>query len=81
MYATFDPKNGDIGYSLLDVQLCTIKTLGIPQEYADLVDVFDKEVVYILPNFMLVKHKIDIKDKQPLFRLIYSLSKNELAIL
>jgi len=30
---------------------------------------------------MLVKHKINIGDKQPPFRLLYNLLENELAVL
>ena len=45
MYATLDPKNRDTGYLLLDVQLCAVKELEIPQEYADLEDIFSKEAV------------------------------------
>ena len=45
MYATLDPKNGDIGYLLLDVQLYAVKELEIPQEYTDLENIFSKEAV------------------------------------
>ena len=47
----------------------------------DLEDVFNKEAIYILLNPILVKYEIDIGDKQPPFRLIYSLLENELVIL
>ena len=30
IYAIFDPKNKDIGYSLLNVRLYSVETLGIP---------------------------------------------------
>ena len=63
IYATFNPKNRDIVYLLIDVRLCAVKILGIPQEYIDLADVFNKEAVYTLLNPILVEYKIDIGDK------------------
>lgn len=47
----------------MDIQLYTVKELEIPQEYADLKDVFSKKAVQTLPNPILVKHKIDTGDK------------------
>ena len=63
IYATLNPKNGDIGYSLLDIRLYVVKTLEILQEYIDLEDISNKEAVYTLPNSILVKYEIDIEDK------------------
>ena len=63
IYATLNPKSGDTGYSLLDIRLYAVKTLGIPQEYTDLEDISNKEAIYTLPNPILVKHEIDIGDK------------------
>jgi hypothetical protein len=65
----------------LDVRLYTVKELEIPQEYIDLKEVSSKEATQTLPNPILVKHKIDIGDKQPPFRLLYNLLENELAVL
>jgi len=81
IYAIFDFENGDMGYLLLDVWLCAVKIPRIPQEYADLVDVFNKRAAYALLNSISVKHEIDIRDKQPPFRLIYNLLENKLATL
>ena len=47
----------------------------------DLEDIFNKKAVQTLFNFILVKYKINIKNKQPLFGLLYNLLKNELAVL
>ena len=63
IYTTLNSKNKDIGYSLLDIRLYVVKTLGILQEYIDLEDISNKEAIYILPNPILVKHEIDIRDK------------------
>ena len=63
IYATLNPKNGDIGYLLLDIRLYAVKMLGILQKYADLEDVSNKEAIYTLPNPILVKYEIDIGDK------------------
>ena len=81
MYATLNPKNGDTGYLLLNIQLCIVKELEILQEYIDLEDIFSKEAAQTLLNPILVKHKIDIGDKQPPFRLLYNLLENKLAVL
>ena len=43
MYATLNPKNKDIGYLFLDIQLCLVKELEILQEYIDLEEVSSKE--------------------------------------
>ena len=43
IYATFNPKNKDIGYLFLDIRLYTIKELEILQKYIDLKEVFNKE--------------------------------------
>ena len=45
MYAIFNPKNKDIGYSFLDVWLYVVKELEIPQKYIDLEEVSNKEAV------------------------------------
>jgi len=37
--------------------------------------------VYTLPNSILVEYKINIEDKEPLFRPLYNLLKNKLAVL
>ena len=63
IYATLNPESGDTGYSLLDIQLYVVKTLGILQEYTDLKDISNKEAIYTLFNPILVKHEIDIGDK------------------
>ena len=47
----------------------------------DLEKVSNKEAIQILPNPILVKHEIDIGDKQPPFRPLYNLLENELVIL
>jgi len=65
----------------LDIRLYIVKELKIPQEYTDLEEVSNKEAVQTLLNPILVKYKIDIGDKQPPFKLLYNLLKNELAIL
>ena len=81
IYTTLNPESRNTGYSLLDIRLYAVKTLRILQEYTDLEDISNKEAVYTLPNPILVKYEIDIGDKQPPFRLIYSLLENELVIL
>ena len=63
IYTTLDPKNEDIVYLFSNVWLFKVKTLGILQEYIDLADIFNKEAIYTLPNPILIKYKIDIKDK------------------
>ena len=63
IYTTLNPENRDTGYSLLDIQLYVVKTLGILQEYTDLEDISNKEAVYTLPNPILVEYEIDIGDK------------------
>ena len=63
IYTTLNTKNGDTGYSFSDIQLYTVKELEIPQEYADLKNVFSKKAIQTLPNPILVKHKIDTGDK------------------
>ena len=45
MYATFNTKNGEIGYLFLNVQLYTAKELEILQEYIDLKDIFNKKAI------------------------------------
>ena len=45
MYATLNPKNKDIGYLFLDIQLYIVKELEIPQEDIDLKEVSSKEAV------------------------------------
>ena len=47
----------------------------------DLKEVFNKKAVQILLNHILIKYKIDIKDKKPSFKLLYNLLKNKLAVL
>ena len=47
----------------------------------DLQDVASKKGVQTLSNPILVEHEIDIRDKESLFRLLYSLLENELAVL
>jgi len=47
----------------------------------DLKDVANKEAAYTLPNPMLVKYKIDIRDKEPPFKLLYNLLENKLVVL
>ena len=81
IYATLDTKNRDIGYLFLDIQLYTVKEPEIPQEYADLQNIASKEGVQTLPNPILVEHKINIGDKEPPFKPLYSLLKNKLAVL
>jgi len=81
MYTTFDTKNGDAEYLFLDIRLYVVKEPEIPQEYADLKDVANKEAAHTLPNPMLVEYKIDIGDKEPFFRPLYNLLENELAVL
>ena len=63
IYTTLNPKNRDIIYLLSDIRLYIVETPGIPQEYTDLADVFNKEAIYTLPNPILVKHEIDTGDK------------------
>ena len=58
-----------------------VKEPEILKEYTDLKKVFSKKAAQILFNPILVKHKIDIEDKKPLFKLLYNLLKNELAVL
>ena len=65
----------------MNVQLCAVKKLEILKEYIDLEEVFSKEAVQTLFNPILVKHEIDIGDKEPLFRLLYNLLENKLAVL
>ena len=81
MYTTLNPKNGDIGYLFLDIQLCAVKEPEIPKEYIDLKEVFSKKAVQTLFHPILVKYKIDIGDKEPLFRSRYNLLENKLAVL
>ena len=45
IYATFNIKNRDIGYSFLNIQLCVIEELEILQEYIDLEEVSNKEAI------------------------------------
>ena len=45
MYATLNPKNKDIGYLFLDIQLYIVKELEILQEYIDLKEVSNKEAI------------------------------------
>ena len=40
-----------------------------------------KKATQTLPNFILIKYKINTKDKQPPFRLLYNLLKNKLVVL
>ena len=63
IYTTLDFKNRDIVYLFLDIWLYIVKILRIPQQYIDLVNIFNKEAIYTLPNPILIKYKIDIKDK------------------
>ena len=65
----------------MDIRLYIVKELEIPQEYIDLEEVSSKEAAQTLSNPILVKHKIDIGDKQPPFRPLYNLLENELAVL
>ena len=81
MYATLNPKNKDIKYLFLDVQLYIVKELEILQEYIDLKEVSNKEAIQTLLNPILVKYKIDIGDKQPPFKPLYNLLENKLAVL
>ena len=81
IYATLNTKNGDTGYLFLDIWLYVVEELEILQEYIDLEDVSNKEAIQTLLNLILVKHKIDIGDKQPPFKLLYNLLENELAVL
>ena len=47
----------------------------------DLQNIASKKDIQTLPNPILVKHEIDIRDKEPPFRPLYSLLKNKLAVL
>ena len=58
-----------------------VKELEILKEYIDLKEVSSKETIQILFNPILVKYKIDIGDKEPSFKPLYNLLKNELAVL
>jgi hypothetical protein len=62
IYTTLNPKNGDTRYSFLNIWLCTVKELEILQEYINLVKVFSKKAIQTLPNFILVKYKINTGD-------------------
>jgi len=81
IYATLNPKSRDAEYLFLDVRLCAVKELEIPQEYIDLKNIANKEAAHTLPNPILVEHKIDIGDKEPPFRPLYNLLENKLAVL
>jgi len=81
MYTTLNTKNGDAEYSFLDIWLCIVEELEIPQEYADLKDIANKEAAHTLSNPMLVEYKIDIEDKEPPFRPLYNLLENKLVVL
>ena len=65
----------------MDIRLYIVKELEIPQKYIDLEEVSNKEAAQTLPNPILVKHKIDIGDKEPPFRPLYNLLENELVVL
>ena len=58
-----------------------VKEPEILKEYIDLKEVSSKETIQILFNPILVKYKIDIGDKKPLFKPLYNLLKNKLAVL
>ena len=47
----------------------------------DLQNITSKEAVQTLPNPILVEHKINIENKEPLFKPLYSLLENELVVL
>jgi len=81
IYTTLNTKNRDTGYLFLDVRLYAVKELEIPQEYADLKDIANKEAAHTLPDPILVEYKIDIGDKKPPFGPLYNLLENELAVL
>jgi len=63
IYTTLDFKNRDIVYLFLDIWLYIVKILRIPQQYIDLVNIFNKEAIYTSLNPILVKREIDIGDK------------------
>ena len=65
----------------LNIQLYIVKKLEILKKYIDLKDVSNKKATHTLLNPILVKYKIDIRDKEPPFRLLYNLLENKLAVL
>ena len=81
IYATLNTKNRDAECLFLNIRLYAVKKLEIPQEYTDLKDVANKEATHTLPNPILVEYKIDTGDKEPLFKLLYTLLENKLAVL
>jgi len=81
IYATLNPKNRDTGYLFSDFRLYIVKELKISREYINLENISSKEAAHTLPNSILIKYKIDIKDKKPPFGPLYNLLKNKLAVL
>ncbi len=67
----------DINNSFIEVS--TI--FSLPLKYREYADVFFKSEVRQLPNHTLIKHIINTKNAESLYRSIYNLSINELSIL
>jgi len=54
----------------------------LPLKYTDYTDIFSEEEANCLPNKNARQHSINLINRQePLYRLIYNLSKKELKVL
>lgn len=64
------------------MSLLLANKVNISKEYTNFSDIFSKKSATVLPNFLNInKHTINLKsDKQPSYKLIYSLSLIELEI-